>query len=324
MRYLLGIDGGGTQTVAWMADERGRVVARASAGPSNPFKVGIAKCRRELLRAAQLAAKSIRPQAPVKRLPRQRKIGRPRAVWPALEAVVVGLAGSGRPKTHRALLRWLRQSIPARLHLLTSDAAIALEAATGSSAGIIVISGTGSIALARDRHGNLLRVGGWGNLFDDLGSGFDLGRKAVMAALQDYDGLGPRTVLTSMIERTLNLREITDIVERQLTPSEVAALFRVVLKAANRRDRVARMLCDEAGRQLAGMALALLKKIHSRRGISVVCAGGVFSSGGVVLRSFTRHLHRHAPRIPVRLLRRAPVQGALTLARKIAGSKPRS
>src|SRR5439155_10380784 len=100
MPYFLGIDGGGTRTAAALADERGRVLARAEAGPSNPHKVGFEAAQRELLRAARRALRQARL--------------RPRA----LDAVCVGLAGADRPSVHRRLLAWLRQSSPARFHLL--------------------------------------------------------------------------------------------------------------------------------------------------------------------------------------------------------------
>lgn len=321
MRYFLGMDGGGTRTVAWMADEHGRIVARASTGPSNPFKVGFEICQRELLKAARTATRLARSQVEVSTPPGRLAGGVRQAGWPVLEAVCVGLAGVDRPVIYQTLLRWLRRSIRARFYLLTSDAAIALEAATGDSPGIVVISGTGSIALARDARGNLLRAGGWGNLFDDVGSGYDLGRKAIMAALQDFDGRGPHTILSSRICRALGIRNITEVVQRQLTPSEIAALFPVVADAARKRDRVARKLCDEAGRQLASMVFTLLKQLRPRRGISVFCTGGVFSSNARILKEFTRHLQRRAPDVRVQLLRRAPVEGALGLARKIANSK---
>ena len=157
------MDGGGTRTTAWVADECGRVLGRSQAGPSNPLKVGFEASKCELLRAARLAMRQARPAA-----------GRGRAARPGLEAVAVGLAGVDRPQVHRPLLAWLRRSVPARFHLLTSDAAIALEAAIGRSPGIMVISGTGSIGYGRDERGHVLRSGGWGLLFDDAGSGYDL------------------------------------------------------------------------------------------------------------------------------------------------------
>ncbi len=318
MPHYLGIDGGGTSTTAWVSDGRGRVLARAVVGPSNPLKVGYDAAQRELLRAAQRA------------LRQARLVARPVAPGPALKgaatlnAVCVGLAGVDRPPVQRRLFAWLRRSIPARFHLLTSDAAIALQTAIGNSPGIIVVSGTGSIAYGRSPLGSVLRSGGWGVPFDDAGSGYDLGRKAIVAALRHLDGRGPRTELGKRICKALRLRDITQVVLRSLTPHEIAALFPLVLEAARRGDAVAGELCDEAGRDLADLALALIKRLGwQRRAIPVVCAGGVFRSSLRIRRSFARHLRRQWPRARLLVLRRPSVEGALALARALVISGKR-
>jgi N-acetylglucosamine kinase-like BadF-type ATPase len=217
---------------------------------------------------------------------------------------------------------WLHKAVPARYHLLTSDAAIALRAAIADSPGVVVISGTGSISYSRDDRGRVLRSGGWGALFDDAGSGYDLGRKAIMAALRDYDGRGPYTQLTARVCRALEISDITKVVLKTLTATDVAALFPLVLEAARRRDAVARRLCDEAGRDLAELALALLRRMGwLRRVIPVVYAGGVFRSSLRIRRAVTRQLRRHAPHARVLLLRHPAVEGALALARDLAASE---
>jgi glucosamine kinase len=301
MRYFLGMDAGGTHTTAWLADQRRRVVARSSSGPSNPLKVGFKAAERQLELAARRALRQARVKAG------------------ELESVCVGLAGVDRPQVHRPLFRWLRRAIPARVHHLTSDAAIALQAAIGDSPGIMVISGTGSIAYGRDGKGQVLRSGGWGFLFDDAGAGYDLGRKAIIAALRGLDGRGPQTLLGAKICRALRLSDITQVILRALPPHEVAALFPIVLEAASHRDFVARQLCEEAGHDLADLALSLLKRLHWRdQRVRVACAGGVFQSSARIRRSFLRYLRWRAPRAQIVFLRRPAVEGALALARKLA------
>ena len=301
MPHYLGIDGGGTRTTAWLTDERKRVLGRSVAVASNPLKVGFAAAKREVLRAARAAFRDAGLR------------------FGNLEAVCVGLAGVDRPQVHRPLLAWLRRTIPARHHLLTSDAAIAMRAAIGDSPGIIVISGTGSISYGRDERGRVLRSGGWGAPLDDAGSGYDLGRKAIIAALRDYDGRGPYTQLTAKICAALKIPDITRVILLPLTPQDIAALFPLVLAAARRRDSVARQLGDEAGKDLADLALALLKRFGwLRRIVPVVTAGGVFRTSLRIRQAFKRHLRRHAPQARILLLRHPPVEGALALARDLS------
>lgn len=332
MQFFLGIDGGGSRTTAWLAEERGKVLGKAVAGPSNPLKVGFEACQREILRAAKGAVAAVYDRRIKSALSRRRKsaavadrekssavIDRRYKKPFALEAVVLGLAGTDRPPVHHRISRWLKNAIPARRHLLTSDAAIALGAAIGNSPGISVISGTGSIALARDERGQVMRAGGWGTLYDDAGSGYDLGRRAIVAALYDYDGRGPRTQLLGRVCAALGLKDITEVILKPLTPRAIAALFPVVLEAARCKDGVARRLCSEAGRDLAELALALIRRLGgSRRTLPVVCSGGVFRSSPAIRRSFSSHLRQSAPNVRTLLLRRPPVEGALALAREIS------
>lgn len=318
MTYLLGIDGGGTRTTACLSSSTGKILARAVVGPTNPLKVGFEAAERELLCAVREVLRKARRTTGTPGLSLAGSGGAPKMTF---EAVCVGLAGVDRPQVHGRLFRWLRRAIPARHHWLTSDADIALRAAIGKSPGVIVISGTGSIAYGRDDRGGVLRSGGWGVPFDDTGSGYDLGRKAIVAALRDYDGRGPYTQLTQKICRALKIPDITQVVLKSLAPKDVAALFPLVLKAARRRDAVALALCDEAGQDLAELALALLRRMGwLRRVVPVVYAGGVFRASLRIRRSVTRHLRRQARQARVLLLRRPPVEGALAVARDLAGT----
>lgn len=321
-KFFLGIDGGGTRTTAWLADERGRVLARAVAGPSNPLKVGFEACEREILRAVRKALREAHIAPTFRSAPNRggkNAALKGGATKGKIEALVVGLAGVDRPPVHARILRWLKKSIPAQHHLLTSDAAIALHAAIGNAPGIIVISGTGSIAYARDERGNVLRSGGWGTAYDDAGSGFELGRRAIVAALHDYDGRGRHTLLGKEICRVLRLRDITQIILKPMTPLDIAALFPIVLKAAGRRDLVAKYLLDGAANDLAMLARALVDRLGwRRRAFNVVSAGGVFTASARIRKMFSWSVRGFAPRARVILLHKQPVEGAIALAREIA------
>jgi N-acetylglucosamine kinase len=312
MGCYLGIDGGGTRTAAWLADDEGKILARAESGPSNPLKVGFRAAERELLIAFRACLQGAGFPRTASRASRP----------PVVRAVCAGIAGVDRRSVHRPLLAWMRRHIPARQYLLTFDAAIALAAAVRDAPGIIVIAGTGSIAFARDDQAKLLRAGGWGIPFDDRGSGYDLGRKAVAAALEAFDGRGPQTVLMDRICRELGLGSIPEIVSRQLEQQQVAALFPLVMEAAHKGDLVSRHLCDEAARDLANLAVALLQRAGwIRRSMPVVTTGGVFKSSYLIRRAFARHLRRFAPSARVQLLEHPPVEGALWLARSLGKNR---
>lgn len=313
MSCFLGIDGGGTRTTAWLADNEGKLLARAECGPSNPLKAGFRAAEREILKAFRTCLRKAGFSSAAARASHP----------PVVRAVCAGISGVDRRAEQRPLLAWMRRHIPARRYLLISDAAIALAAAVRDAPGIIVIAGTGSVAFARDEQGKLMRAGGWGIPFDDHGSGYDLGRKAVSAALEAFDGRGPHTLLMDRICRHLDLGDITDIVSEHLEQQQVAALFPLVMKAAREGDLVARHLCDDAARDLANLAIALLKQAGwTGRATPVVTTGGVFKSSDLIRRAFARHLCRFAPHARVELLERPPVDGALWLARNLGKKRP--
>jgi N-acetylglucosamine kinase-like BadF-type ATPase len=300
MKYFLGIDGGGTHTTAWLGDGNLTPLARVKAGPSNPVKVGTANAQRELARVYRKALRDahIRPAI--------------------LDGVCAGLAGGDSAPIQRSMLHWMRKAIPARAHLITTDAAITLAAALGESQGIIVIAGTGSIAFGRDRQGGIVRVGGWGNHFDDAGSGFDIGRKAIAASLRAHDGRGKATSLAAAICRELQISGITQAVPMALTPQKIAGLFPLVKQQASAGDAVARRLCLKAAADLAELATTIIVRLRwKRHAVPVVCSGGIFQSSSLIRRAFTRRIHEYAPRARVTLLKREPVEGALLLARQL-------
>ena len=298
----LGADGGGTGTTVWVSDRKGRVLGRGTAGPSNPVKVGLAAAEREIL----LAARQALTQA-----------GRG---W--LRAVCVGLAGADRPEITRPLAAWLRKHFAARFHLVITDAAIALEAAIGGDGrdqapSIVVIAGTGSIACARDAAGQTLRAGGWGAVFGDEGSGYDLARNAVRAALRAFDGRGPRTKLSKVLPRALGLSSIIELPGLNAPWREIAALAPIVFKIARAGDPVARQLVEDAGRDLADIALALVPRLGlTKEPLRVVCAGGLFQASLALRRTFADRVRENVPAARISLLRREPVEGALALARR--------
>ena len=318
MYLFLGIDGGGSRTEACLGDERGQILAQAAAGPSNPLKVGIEGAQKELFRAAREVLGKVSVPTAYDESPAVAAHAERRQRKPLLAAVCAGVAGVDRPAVRRPLLAWLRRAIPAPHHLLVTDAEIALHAAVGTAPGMVLVAGTGSIAFTRDSEGQTLRAGGWGPSFDDLGSGYDLGRKAIMAALGDFDGRGEGTVLTKRICQALQLTDITQIVLKKLDSQQVAALFPLVSDAAREGDRVARRLCREAARDLAQLALALYRRLGPHPMIPVVCAGGVFRSSPTVRRSFAHYLRQRVPSVRIRLLQREPIEGALAMARKLA------
>src|SRR5438034_4387666 len=136
---------------------------------------------------------------------------------------------SGGPADKQAILS---EILPARKLVVTHDALIALSGATGGEPGIVTIAGTGSIAFGRNALGKTARVGGWGYIFGDEGSGFDIARQAVRAALRSEEGWGPATALRDLLLQATGAQDANDAMHRFYTDEfprpRVAALAPLV------------------------------------------------------------------------------------------------
>jgi N-acetylglucosamine kinase-like BadF-type ATPase len=166
---------------------------------------------------------------------------------------------------------------------VTTDALIALSGATGGAPGIITISGTGSIAFGRNAEGKTARAGGWGYVFGDSGSGFDLARRALQAALRFEEGWGPPTALHSMLLDATGASDANDLLHRFYTTEyprpRIAALSKLVDQAAQSGDAAALEIVELAAGELAHLAAAVRKQLFEPgEEARVAYIGGVFRS----------------------------------------------
>ncbi len=197
---------------------------------------------------------------------------------------------------------------------MTTDAELACVAAFGGGPGILLIAGTGSIALTRGESGSVRRVGGLGWRMGDLGSGYWLGQHALGAVGAMHDGLGPVTHLAEALCTAARVPGIAGLVRWSVkaTVAEVASLAPAILACAESGDPVAASLRDAAVEHLAQLALAA-----GARHAPVALSGGLLGNH----RAFRERLIEHLEQGPdVAVVRRAidPCRGAPILAQESA------
>jgi N-acetylglucosamine kinase-like BadF-type ATPase len=308
--YVLGIDGGGTKTLGLVADLKGRVVSSTAGGTSNPQVIGFQGASQVILEVIQKCCHRARCRSR------------------DLKAVVVGLAGAGRESDRRRAEFELRK-LPRKKHFplrnlrVESDARIALEGALGGRPGIVVISGTGSIGIAKDQNRNIHRVGGWGRAIGDEGSGFAIGRAGLVAIARSIDGRGQQTMLTRFVAKRLGLsssqRIISKIYQDRFDPSLLAPL---VLKAAEKGDKVSKRILEEAALELVHHVRVLLAKLKRRKNplggkrINLVLLGGMLERSNYFSHALKKRIHSAFPRVDIRPPRGSPAYGGVLLALK--------
>ena len=194
MEYIIGIDGGGTNTIGLLATKTGECIANSHAGPSNYHVVGTKQTHdvlKEVVTNLSVHIDDI-----------------------SLDSIhfCIGMAGLGRDEDKKVISQVCDNIGIGKNRILTHDAHIALVGGTGKQEGVIVISGTGSIVYGIDRHGKEARAGGWGYLLGDEGSGYDIAIKGLQAVVRAADKREEPTRLTDMILNKLELNQPSDLV----------------------------------------------------------------------------------------------------------------
>lgn len=264
MPLYLGVDGGKSSTKALIGDGTGRVLGAGIAGPCN--HVAEAEGRERLARAV---TESIALAC------RQAGLDASRLQF---EAACFGMSGGPADKQD-VLAKILR----VKKLIVTHDMLIALSGATGGDAGVAVNAGTGSFAFGRNPSGETARAGGWGFVFGDEGSGFDIARQALRAALRFEEGWGPQTALHAALLAAANAATANDLLHHWYTPDwprpRVAALAKLVDEVAAAGDPVSRDILSNAAQQLATLALSARQRLFVPGEAVLVCyIGGVFQS----------------------------------------------
>ena len=200
------------------------------------------------------------------------------------EAACFGM--SGGPEDKQSILAEILRT--ERL-VVTTDAVIALAGATETGQGIIAISGTGSIAFGRNAAGRSTRAGGWGYIYGDEGSAFDVGRQALRAGLRMEEGWGPATRLHELLLGATGSTTANEVLHRFYTPDwprqRVAKLAPMVDTAAIEGDPVAIGILHAAAQELATFVGAIRSQLWTPGDpVEVAYIGGTFQSRSLLER----------------------------------------
>lgn len=312
MRYVLGFDGGGTKTDCVLMDEVGNILARSRSGPSNPARMGTEAALANL----QAAALDAFLHAAADSLPSHATTPR------SFSSVVAGLAGAAQPDVAEKMRALLQTGFPGASLKLCTDLELALHA-TGDGPAIVLVAGTGSAASGRDAHGRIARAGGNGPWLGDEGSAYDIGRRAVRAALRAFDETGDDSALGKQILRQLGCAAWPAVQQRVSTATDEVfpRVFPVVTAAADAGDNTARMLLTDAARDLA----ALVNIVVGRLGLGkldflLAKTGGIFGRSSFLDAKLDQLLQEMAPNARIAPLPMAPAEAAAQLALRLISS----
>jgi N-acetylglucosamine kinase-like BadF-type ATPase len=298
---LLSVDGGGTKTDMVLFTRDGTVLKRVTGGPTNSTEIGFERSAQTLKGLFE----SLLSEYGGMDIP--------------LYSVYAGLAGGGTGANKERYRQLLRSIFPNAKNMSNgSDAINALNSGVGTGDGMTLVVGTGSVVFSRSR-GNIHQVGGWGHLFGDEGSGFDIGSKGLRQAFKTIDGRASYTELCELFTEFLG-QPLTNAIPKIYEGGKryIASFAPIVLEAADNGDEAAISIIKECAAELRSMVLAgsrFLEEVPYK----IVLSGGIWKAGSELLRKLViegldeqfEYIH---PKLP-------PVYGSAIEAMSVAGLK---
>ena len=301
MRYVIGVDGGGTKTNAAVFGENVGVVGAGASGPANQRSVGTDA-------ASVNIAQAIRSALQASNIP----LSQVAAVTPCLAGFDTDL---DLPVPQRAV-RSLGFTGPT---IIENDVVGAWAGATEAQPGIVVIAGTGATGLGMNAKGQLWRTDGWDYILGDDGSGYAIGLAAIRAAMRMLDGRDEPTALLREMQEIYGVNNAEEM--RRLVDStpfgkfEIAAFAERVWEAAQQDDPVAQGIFAQAGERLGESGAAIIRMLDMQGdAFPVATVGSVFKSEPWVTDPFRRIIAQTAPQATFRPPLHAPEVGAALLA----------
>lgn len=298
MRYVIGVDGAPTGTVAVVADECGNLLGSGHGGSANTLHEtgGAERLRHSVSEAIKAAITSADLQNA------------------RIAAACLGISGDAEE-----LECICAPVVPTDRLLIGLPSHIAFNAVTLGQPGVVIVADTGMEAYGRNRGKESRSAGGWGHLLGDEGSEYWIAVRALNACCRAQDRTGPETQLHSLLLKHLEADSLKHVQHRihsgMMARTDIAGLAEIVVLAAAQGDVTARRLLREAGKELGLTAIALLRQLQMHEEtVTVGTVGGVFRAGRSVLRSFREVVQRTAPQAAITGLRAPLCVGAALLA----------
>lgn len=274
MSYFLGIDGGGTKTKVVVIDDQDQIIYEGSSGPSSIDTV----TNEETLNSFKTALNPF--------YIKYQNI--------TFESIFCGLGGIVDEDDYHhveSLLKNLNGVNDSTYIRARNDMENALYSGLCFDEGMTLICGTGMVAYGKDTFENTHKAGGWGYKEGDLGSGYDLGMRALRHVIKAYDGRQSQDEFSKDIADQIGLKKANDFVDIMdqyyLNRTWIASLSPLVTKHANLGNVYAKEMIDLATDELALSVRAVFNNLRLKEKVLVI-VGSLGNSGGY----FVNQLHK--------------------------------
>lgn len=278
MAFYIGLDGGGTKTKCVIVDEKMKIISELVGGPSNFLVFGLDDVTQSLFNLINASIK-------------QAKID-----ISEVNSILLGTAGAGRREDAERLEVSFFQKVnehhmPIKKFIVESDARVALEGAFSGNPGSILIAGTGSIMFGKDSQGNIHRVGGFGRLLGDEGSGLHIGRLGLTAIAKQFDGRGERTRLSSLLKDKFNIANSKELILAVYKNNfDTATVAPLVIQTAEEGDNICTNIIQNEVDELL-LHIKSMKKLIKEDILKISLIGGTITTDNYYARLFKKKVN---------------------------------
>lgn len=306
--YFLGVDGGGTKTAFVLTDREGRELARHEGGSSYHIQIGVESLH-ALLHDGVHAV-----------------LNQAGGTTEDIVFAFFGLPAHGEDSQVQPFLDVTPEAVLGhRRYACGNDMICGWAGSLGGEDGINIVAGTGSIGYG-ERQGLSARGGGWGEVFSDEGSAYWIAVQGLNVFSRMADGRLERGPLYDLLKRELDLKSDLDIcayvyAKATAQRDRIAALSRLVARAAAQGDVAAQAVFSQAGQELAAIVDGIRRQLDypAGEGVNLSYSGGVFQSDELILRPFRKQLSTYSPDYRIVTPRYSPAMGAAIYAARLSG-----
>lgn len=302
---VVGVDGGNTKTVALVVAGDGTVLGAGRAGCGDIYGCGDvdgAFLELDIAMVAALKDAGLRADD--------------------LDGAAFSMAGADWPEDFVLLDGQVAERGYGRRRVVVNDAIGALRASLPEGVGVAITCGTGAAIGARSADGRIWHSSFW----PDHAGGYQLGERAIRAAIRSHLGLAPPTLMTAPLLATLKVDTVEAMLHRRIhrggtwTLADAAALAPIVLDAAHDGDEAALALVAAQGTALGDMGVVAANQTGQSGAFPIALTGGIFRHPtGLLLAAVVARLRRDLPEIAIVRAELEPVAGAVLLAFEALG-----
>tara|TARA_S200000501_G_scaffold169855_1_gene160008 strand:+ start:61190 stop:62161 length:972 start_codon:yes stop_codon:yes gene_type:complete len=272
-KYILGIDGGGSNTRGVIFNQKGQILTELKAKGSNlyVYKENGVKIIIDL----------------VKKLAKKANID-----LSEISALGFGLSGISDIHSRELLLKELDKLSLSKNSLILSDTESAYQLLCPTGRGVLLSIGTGIVCLAKDKDGKIFKVAGNGHDKGDIGSGYWIGKKIINKILFNQELIAVNDDIIGIhdcIKKVYNISDINFLQQELTNNSDIvfntARLSKDIINLAENGNDIALSVIQEGTRHIGDYIIYLVSEMNFSKE-NIIIAG----NGSIIKNNFFRSL----------------------------------